>query len=122
MKMFYMGGPLFMGILTIVLISLVAWAVFHLFPVITGKEIDVSKTKSKLKHIKTIGSFAAVFGVLGQLIGLFQAFSVIEATPVSQSLLFGGLKVSLVPTLYGLLIFLFSLLIWFAADNLVSKK
>lgn len=75
MKMFYIGGPLFMGILTFVLIAMVAWAIYHLFPVFTRKEINLSKTKAKLKHIKTIGNFAAVFGILGQLVGLYAAFS-----------------------------------------------
>ena len=121
--MFYMGGPLFMGILTLVFIAMLAWTIFHLFPVLTGKEINVSKSKAKLKHIKTIGSFAAVSGILGQLVGLYEAFSIIEEHGnISQSLLAGGLKVSTIPTIYGILIFLFSLLIWFIADNLILKK
>ena len=123
MKMFYMGGPLFMGILTLILICIVAWAIYHLFPVLTGKEISLSKTKSKLKHIKTLGSFAAVFGILGQLIGLYQAFAILEEKGnISQSLIAGGLKVSMIPTLYGVIIFLLSLLIWFILDNTLSQK
>ena len=112
-----------MGILTLILICMVAWAIYHLFPVLTGKEIILSKTKSKLKHIKTIGLFAGVFGILGQLIGLYQAFSILEEMGnVSQSLIAGGLKVSMIPTIYGVIVFLFSLLLWFVLDFWISKK
>ena len=123
MKLFYEGGPLFMGILTFVLIAMVAWAIYHFLPVLLKKDVNPAKTRSKLKHIKTIGSFGMVTGILGQLIGLISAFDVIEREGnISQSLLAGGLKVSTIPTVYGLLIFLFSLLIWFILDNVVTKK
>jgi len=123
MKLFYMGGPLFMGILTFILISMVAWAIYHFLPVLTGKKINLSGTKSKLKHIKTIGTFALIFGILGQLIGLYQAFAILEEMGnVSQSLLAGGLKVSMISTIYGVIIFILSLLLWFATDFILSKK
>lgn len=123
MKLFYMGGPAFMGILTFILIGMVAWAVYHALPLFTGKKINLSKTKSKLNHIKTIGTFAVVTGILGQLIGLFAAFDAIElAGGVKPGLLAGGLKVSMICTIYGVLIFLFSLFLWFILDNILSKK
>lgn len=122
MKFFYMGGPLFMGILTFTLIAMIAWAVYQFLPV-SKSEFDPAKIKARLKHIKTIGSFAAIFGVLCQLIGLYQAFNVIEEMgDVSQSLLAGGLKVSLIPTVYGILIFLISLILWFILEYIVSRK
>jgi len=123
MKLFYMGGPLFMGILTAILIIMIAWAVYHFLPVLTGKEINFSSTKSKLKHIKTIGTFALITGILGQLIGLYQAFGIVEKMgDVSQSLLAGGLKVSTIPTLYGIFIFILSLILWIVFDYIVTKK
>lgn len=112
-----------MGILTLILICMVAWAIYHMFPVLTGKEINRSKTKSKLGHIKTIGTFGVVTGILGQLVGLYSAFSVLEEHgDISQSLLAGGLKVSTISTIYGILIFLLSLLIWFILDNSLPQK
>ena len=123
MKLFYMGGPLFMGILTAILIIMIAWAVYHFLPVLTGIEINFSSTKSKLKHIKTIGTFALITGILGQLIGLYQAFGIVEKMgDVSQSLLAGGLKVSTIPTLYGIFIFILSLILWIVFDYIVTKK
>ena len=112
-----------MGSLTIILILMLGWSVYHFIQVVMKKEVNLSKAKEKLKHIKTIGTFALVFGILGQLIGLIQAFDAIEQMGgVSPALLMGGLKVSMIPTLYGILIFLISLLLWFAFDSVVTKK
>jgi len=122
-NLFYTGGPAFMGILTAILVIMVAWAVYHFLPVLTGKEINFSSTKSKLKHIKTLGTFALIFGIFGQLIGLYQAFGILEELgDVSQSLIAGGLKVSMIPTLYGVSIFIVSLLLWLTFDFIVTKK
>jgi biopolymer transport protein ExbB/TolQ len=118
-----MGGPLFMGILSAILIVMIAWAVYHFLSVLTNKEINITKAKSKLKHIKTIGTFGLVTGILGQLIGLYQAFDVLEKMGnVSQSLLAGGLKVSMITNLYGIFIFLISLILWFTTDFVVTKR
>ena len=112
-----------MGILTGILIIMIAWAVYHFLPVLLKNEIDSSKIRSRLKYIKTIGTFAMVTGILGQLIGLIQVFDILEREgDISQSLLSGGLKVSLIPTVYGILIFLFSLLLWIAVDFISSNK
>lgn len=122
-NLFFMGGPLIMGMLTAILIIMVAWAIYHFLPVFANKEFDAAKTAARLKYVKTIGTFAMVVGIFGQLYGLYQAFVIIERMgDVSQSLLAGGLKVSLIPTLYGITIFLISLLIWFVLDFIVSRK
>ena len=112
-----------MGILTFTLIVMIAWAIYQFLPALLKSDVDYATVKARLKHIKTIGTFAAVFGVFGQLIGLFQAFSIIEEMgDVSQSLLAGGLKVSLISTIYGILIFLISIILWFVLDYIVSRK
>ncbi|WP_167618304.1 MotA/TolQ/ExbB proton channel family protein [Maribellus sediminis] len=122
-NLFYEGGPLFMGIVTAVFIIMVVWAIFHFLPVLTKKEFDPVKTADRLKHIKTIGTLAMVLGILGQLIGLMSAFDVIERVgDISPSLVAGGLKVSTIPTVYGILVFIISLIIWIILDYIVSKK
>lgn len=121
--LFYSGGPLIMGAITVILIVMIAWAIYHFLPVLTNKETDLAKALSRLKYIKTIGIFGMVSGILGQLIGLYQVFGVLEAVgDLSQSIISGGLKVSLIPSIYGLLIFLLSLLFWMIFDYYVVKK
>ena len=90
---FYMGGPLFMGMLTLIFIALVVAAVLK-------------------KDVKEIGLLALALGILGQLIGLMGAFEGIEAMGgVSQSILVGGLKASSITSIYGLLIYIVSLIV-----------
>lgn len=120
---FYTGGPLIMGTITVILIVMIAWAIYHFLPVLTNKETDLAKALSRLKYIKTIGTFGMVSGFLGQLIGLYQVFDFLEVHgDLSQSLIGGGLKVSLIPAIYGILIFLLSLLFWMIFDYHVVKK
>ena len=94
LEIFYMGGPLFMSILTLLLVAVLvsAWK----WP----------------QWVKELGILALTVGILGQLIGLYTAFNAMEQTPdISPAMLAGGLKVSTITTLYGFLIFIVSLII-----------
>lgn len=60
-----------------------------------------------------LGLFGFVLGLLGQAIGLYEAMTAIEAMgSVSPSLLAGGLRVSLIVPIYGMMIFAGALLCW----------
>jgi len=90
---FMMGGPLFMGILTLILLLMIYAAV-------------------RKSGVKELGLLALAVGFLGQIIGLFGAFEGIEQMGgVSQTMMAGGLKVSSITTIYGLLIYSVGLLI-----------
>lgn len=111
--LFYAGGPLFMGILTIILIAAVAVAVFVF--VQAGRE---SGNRISSTLVKEIGIFGLVVGILGQFIGLYQAFIAIEQMgSVSPALLAGGLKVSMITTLYGMIIFVIAWLLYFGLNT-----
>ncbi len=95
---FVQGGPVFMGLLTLLFVGVIIFS-------IRAFSDDKNSTIAK-----SIGLLALVIGILGQLIGLFSAFVVMESIEggISPSILAGGLKVSLITTIYGLLIFLIS--------------
>lgn len=62
--------------------------------------------------VRSLGLLALVLGVLGQLIGLYDAFSAIQQMgQVSQAMLAGGLKVSSITTLYGLGVYALALVV-----------
>lgn len=105
-KLFVAGGPVFMSVLTILLVAIffAAW--------------------KAPRWVKEIGSFALVFGFLSLLLGLLQMFSVLQEVAidlgqgvsgvfdlVSPGVLFGGLKVSMIPVIYGAIIYLVSLVV-----------
>ncbi len=122
-ELFNMGGPLFMSILTLLFIVMVAWMVYHFLSGYIYQKVSLDKALRKLKYGKSIGLFSLVIGILGQLIGLFSAFSfVAKEGGVSPQMMFGGLKVSMVTTLYGIFIYLLSWLLWFIASNILERK
>lgn len=68
--------------------------------------------QAKVAMIQKAGLLAAVTGILGQLIGLFSAFEAIQQMgSVSPAMLAGGLKVSMITTMYGVFIYVIALLI-----------
>ncbi len=88
--------------------------------------IRIPSSKSKLRYglpeIMQLATFTLFCGILGQVIGLYQALSGIEKLGnISQSMLAGGLKVSMITTLYGAFIFLFSSLFWFLLNQRYQK-
>lgn len=116
--LFYAGGPLFMGILTIILIALIATAVYSFIRI----KRDGSGPQS-VSLVKEIGIFGFVFGIFGQFLGLYQAFTAIEAAgDVSPALLAGGLKVSMITTLYGMIIFVIAWLLYFGLKLLTGRE
>ena len=103
---FIQGGPVFMTILTVLLVAIffAAW--------------------KAPRWIKEIGSFALVFGFLTLLIGLYQMFEALQQVAtdigegitgvfdlISPNVLFGGLKIALIPVFYGIIIYLISLVV-----------
>jgi biopolymer transport protein ExbB/TolQ len=121
--LFYMGGPLFMGILTILLFAALAITGFNLFLLIRRDYRDIESLRKRVVYIKAIGTVALATGFLGQMLGLFQAFGVIEdAGNVSTSLLASGLKISMISPLYGIAIFILSWLLWLLLDNMAAHR
>lgn len=122
-ELFYMGGPLFMGILTLIFICMICVSVINGLPVLRGGMEDLEMAVRKIAYIKSVGLFALVMGILGQLIGLYSAFQAIEtAGDISPALVAGGFRVSMITTLYGFVIYACSLLIWFALSGLLKRK
>ncbi|MBN2638368.1 MAG: MotA/TolQ/ExbB proton channel family protein [Bacteroidales bacterium] len=121
-ELFYMGGPGFMGVLTILLITMVAWIVYYFIVGYTSK-MDANKVLRKLGYGRSIGLFAFITGILGQLIGLYMAFSdIAKVGNISPSVVFAGVKVSMIVTFYGFFIYLVSLILWFVATNIIERK
>lgn len=108
-ELFYMGGPLFMFIITIWGIGMLVFSILKIINFFVQQKF----TKSGIGLILLFGSLSMVTGFLAQAIGLFEAFNAIEqAGDISPSLMAGGFRVSMIAPLYGTFIFIFSLIIW----------
>lgn len=119
--LFVMGGPLFMGIITITFFAAIVVAIRAALFISKG-QADEKELHQRIGLVKSIGLLALVLGVLGQTIGLFSAFEAIEQMgSVSPAMLAGGLKVSSITTIYGLICYIFSLLIYFGLTAYSNK-
>ena len=68
-----------------------------------------------------VGLIALLFGILGTIIGVIRVFDVIEAAgDISPSLVAGGMKVVMITTVYGLIIFIISVIL--RVISLIVKK
>ncbi len=94
-KLFMEGGPWFMAILTVLLAGLcfAAW--------------------KAPRRVKEIGAFALVFGFFSMILGVRQVLDFLQGAEngLPLSVISGGLKVTLIPVLYGMIIYLVSLVI-----------
>ncbi len=118
-----MGGPLFMSILTIVLVVMVGWILYHFISGYKSAQLSRETILRRLGYGKSIGLFAMIIGILGQLIGLYDAFAAIEKMgEISPSMVYGGIKVSIITTLYGIFIYLVSLILWFVTSAIIERR
>ena len=128
--LFSNGGPLlnsdglvFMGILSLVLIGLVVWAIFNGIPIFLNQQEKFNVVKSKIGHLKSIGLFAMVMGILHQLISLYSIMTAIEeAGDINANIVLSAIKTSMIPMLFGILIYLSSLIIWVFLDLVLKAK
>ncbi|AHM59444.1 biopolymer transport protein [Flammeovirgaceae bacterium 311] len=112
--LFIEGGWLFMSLITLLALAMLFFAAKGA-SLVYGK--GVVPTPGSLYYIRFFGMLALVTGILGQLIGLYEAMKMISKMgEVSQQILAGGIKVSSITTLYGFLVFLIAHFIWFALD------
>lgn len=116
----YIGGIYFM--LPIVAL----WLVTLVLGTYTVAKAQSGPATEKLRKTNNLvlflGSFAFLIGLLAQVIGLLEAFQAIErAGDISPALIAGGLRVSFIAPVYGFVLFIISLLVWFINRNYLLK-
>ena len=105
----FIRWPLTLSLL--VILGLASWSAVKLYR--PGAYPDL-RTKAWLDGILFWGGFAVIAGVMGTLIGItVMARSVEVAGELSTSLLWGGIKVSMLSSVFGILILILASLLWF---------
>lgn len=106
----FMRWPLLFSLLMV--LGLTGWSALRVFSTTTGADL---RTKAWIDAILFWGGFAVICGVLGTTVGIIIAAQSIEAAgSVSTPLVWGGIKVALLTTVFGILIMAVSALSWFA--------
>ncbi len=122
MKTLISSNPFFMGIITLILLVLLAWFVYHSISI---KKAGKNKEQGigKLKFLNSIGLLALVLGTLHQLISWYSIIHAIEeAGDITFNIILTALGNSMVPLIYGLSIYLLALILWLISNLLFNQK
>ena len=105
----FIRWPLFFSFIAVM--GLALWSAIKLFRPSATPDLH---SKAWLDAILFWGGFAAISGVLGTLIGFTIATQAVEAAgEVNVALMWGGIKISMLGSLFGVLILAFAALMWF---------
>ncbi|MDX8338516.1 MotA/TolQ/ExbB proton channel family protein [Draconibacterium sp. IB214405] len=112
------GGP-FMHWITIfglIALGITAWKVFE---IVTKKQVNTKL----VGLIKMSASLALATGLLSQVVGIVQALEAIKAAAdVSPEIVMGGAIVSFYAPIWGLIVFIFALLLYYIVKEVIKAK
>lgn len=113
------GGPLFMTLIYLMWLAVIIQVATFWLKKGTAERPSLVKLN---ESILFTGSLAFLTGILGQVLGVFQALTILETmTDVSANLIAGGLRVSFIPPLYGFVLLIISVILWFIHRSLIDK-
>jgi len=114
------GGTFFMHPLTFLLLINLGLIIFVIITRLQKKKLN----KNFLEAIRQVGGLALAYGALSTLVGLFWAFDALEGMKETLPLnvIMGGLKVALITVLYGLIIFIFSLISFIGLRSMTNNS
>lgn len=112
MDLMYQGGFMMWVILaaTLLILGLAVWAGVRTAK-LSGPNAMV---ETAIDAVLFWGVWVVVIGLLGTFVGIYQAASVLATVDgaASASLIWGGIKVALTTTVFGLLVFSVAALLW----------
>jgi len=113
------GGLVFMVSITITGLMMLYFSIQKVLRMVKKSEFDLLQ----LNYILLFGSLSLLIGILDQARGFYIAMESIGiAGGISTSLFATGFQLSLIAPIYGLIIFLFSLIIWAVLKEINLKK
>ena len=106
------GGIVFMSILTLLFLLILGLSVFVGISIFRSTS-TLEKLKNLVGQIKSIALFTLALAVFSQILGLVNIFGYLanKDANVASSILANGIKITFHPTMYGLIIYLISILI-----------
>lgn len=118
LKAYTEGGP-FMHIISFMAIIMFVVVGIKIFRILWLKEYNLKL----VSLILMTGSFAIVFGIFSQIVGIVGALEAIRsAGDISPQIVFAGAIISFYSTIWGFMVFLVSLLIYFVLKEIMKHK
>ena len=112
------GGP-YMKVISVMAILTLVVTVWKTWEIYGKKKVDFKL----LELILMGGSMAAAFGIFSQIVGIVQALEAIRAAAdISPEIVMGGAIVSFYAPIWGFLVFIVSLALYFILKEIVKAK
>lgn len=107
------GGIWFMGTLSVLFLAILSIAVVTAVLAMKSPAVHEEKIKRLSSYIRSIALFTLVFGIFGQILGLVDIFDYLANTnsEIAPAILATGIKLTCYTTIYGIIIYLLSILI-----------
>ena len=116
-EMYKMGGS-GMNLISILAIVALVITILKVVQLIVKKTTDLKY----LDFIRMSGSLALALGFLLQIIGITQALEAIrEAADISPAIVMQGVLVSFYAPIWGMIVFIFSLLLWYVLKEVIRN-
>jgi len=123
---YFLSGGGFMWPSTILAIVIVALSIKKAIELYGKNTLSTARLESGLNAIPFWGGICVLIGFLAHYWGVNMAMNVIsKANDISPAIVAAGYSMSLIPIIFGLMIFMFSATVWFILwsrfKKLVSK-
>ena len=107
------GNLWFMGTLSLLFLIILSLSVIAAILAFRSPSSHTDKIMKLLGYIKSLALFTLVFGIFGQILGLVDVFDYLahKDSQLAASILAKGIKITFWPTIYGIIIYLVSILI-----------
>lgn len=102
-----------MGTLSVLFLVILSLSVIAITLAIKSGSAKADKIKDFIGYIRSVALFALVFGVFGQILGLADIFDYLahQNSELAPAILAKGIKITCWATIYGIIIYLVSILI-----------
>jgi hypothetical protein len=112
------GGP-YMNVISLLALIMVVVTVWKVVQMISQKQFNFKL----LDLVLMAGSVAAATGILSQITGIVQALEAIRAAgDISPQLVMGGAIVSFYAPIWGFIVFIFSMLLYFILKEVIKAR
>lgn len=112
-RYFFEGGQWFMGTLSILFLVILSFSVIAGTLAIKSTSGNADRIQNLIGYIKSLALFTLVFGIFSQILGLVDIFDYLahENSEIAPAILAKGIKITCWTTIYGIIIYLVSILI-----------
>lgn len=114
MKVFFIEGNIkIMGTLSLLLLVILSLAAISIVLAFNSSSDQKAKIKNLRGYIKSVALFTLVFAIFGQILGLLDIFNYLAGSEieVAAGALAKGIKLTFHSTIFGIIIYLFSILV-----------